>query len=170
LVSLYSSLPPEDFEAHKAALAQAEQAKAGPAAPGASAPPPAAPGSAGGPPMPPAMKSESVQVKNLEKQIQELKKSLGEVTQVADSLAKLATVPQRKATTGVTFIPYQPMKKKEDSVKSYKDMTESEFRKALSEKASSASLKKNERQMINKYCTGSVNRDAVAFLFEKESK
>lgn len=164
LVSLYSSLPPEDFEAHASAIQQAAQMKsktpAGPDAASAGAPPMAPP--------PPAMKSEDPKVKEMEGKMAEMSKSMTEMTKVIEGLGKVITAPQRKAMTGFSFIPMQKSEEVKPEQKKFQDMSKGELFSALKEKSASPSLKKSERELINSYVLGNAKREELASLFSEK--
>jgi hypothetical protein len=126
LVQMYSQLPPEDLQAHMAAIEQAAQSAGG--APGAM-PPPSAPPSAGampppsappsaGPGMPPMGKSER------DDMLAELKKTQDQVAAVAEAVSAVLTMPKRKSMTGLNIIPYQggDLKKSETARASFEDL------------------------------------------------
>ena len=166
LVSLYSALPPEDFEAHVAAIQQAMQMKQG-AAPGpeAGAPPPgpsAAPSPSPG--APPAFKSEK-----LEEVEAKLAKTQAELDAVAKAFEDMLTIPQRKAHTGIQYIPYPEVKKSEPGAKKeFRSLTKAELHKALVEMTGAESkLTKNERNLINGYFSNTVKLEALEPLYIK---
>jgi hypothetical protein len=179
LVTLYSQLPPEDFEAHAAAIQAAAQARSGgagaPPAPPAGAPPMAPPGAPPSappmaPPSAPAFKSEdSKKLTDAISTIEGLKKSLDEQRQVIEALGKVVTTPQRRAVTGVTFIPMQKTEESATSQKKFADMSKSELHESLKTMTNTPDLKKSERDLITDFYLGKVERKSLAVLF-KETK
>jgi hypothetical protein len=175
LVTLYSQLPPEDFEAHAAAIQAAAQARsgagAGPAGAGAPPAPAGAPSAPPAPapsaPMEPAFKSEdSKKLNDALKTIEDLKKSMGEQKTVIEALGKVVTTPQRRAVTGVTFIPMQKTEEPATSQKKFQDMSKSELHEALKTMTAGSEMKKSERDLVTDFYLGKVERKALAVLFK----
>lgn len=176
LVTLYSQLPPEDFEAHAAAIQAAAQARSG--AGGAGTPPGAAPSAApsappGAPPSAPpggqpAFKSEdSKALATALKTIETLTKSQAEQKQAIEALGKVVTMPQRRAVTGITFIPMQKTEEAAAAEKSFESMTKSELHDRLVKMTASDGLKKSERDLITDFYLGKVPRKDLAPIFKR---
>lgn len=179
LVTLYSQLPPADFEAHAAALQAAAQARGGaggqdPSAGGGAPPsaggmPPSAPPSAppGAPAGDPTFKSEDARaLKAALGTIESMKKSLDEQSTAIKALGAVVTMPRRQAVTGVTFIPMQKTEAPAGK-KKFADMKKSEVFDAVKTMSAGADLKANERQLINDYVLGKAPMSDLAPLFDK---
>jgi len=164
LVSLYAALPPEDFEAHAAAMQQAMAMKQG-AAPGPQGMPPPGPGAspspAPSPSAPPAFKSEKVDALEAE-----LKKTQSELAAVAAAFEQVLTIPQRKAHTGIQYIQMQPVAKAEKPAKkAFADLTKSELHAACMEMTGAESkLTKAEREVITKFFVTPAKSEVLVAL------
>lgn len=181
LVSLYAALPPPDLEAHAAAMQQVMSMKQGAGGP-PGAPPAGPPGaSPSAPPGAPPMGKQEVatadpniglkpgggtpgKVTTADPNIGPTKKSEGEeqlakLTKNVEDLGKvletILTVPQRKATTGLTVIPYQGNLQKSQTEKPLKksigDMTRAEVHEALKVVTATPKLTKAERDVVNEF-------------------
>jgi hypothetical protein len=190
LVQAYGQLSPEELQAHFFAMKQildAQQAQgAGAGAPGmdpaaAGAPPapmgagaPAGvPPGAGAPPPGPeaaapmageaskpvdpalAMKSEAeAQLSLVKKEKELLEKSL---SGLADVMEKLVARPERKSIQGRDLA-------KSDPEPTNVTMTKDQIMKKLTVVAQKSDLQKSDRSLINKYCVGGVEVNAIAHL------
>lgn len=197
LVSLYASLPPPDLEAHAAALQQAVAMKQGGAGGPPGAPPAGPPGAS--PSAPPFGKQEVAthnpnigtggtqggspgNVETANPNIGPTKKSEGEdklasLTKTVEDLGKvietMLTVPQRKAQTGITYI---PMRKSETQAapsakKAFGDLTKAELQVVLKTVTDprNGKLSKSERDVVTEYCLNpaSVDLSAIESIYNK---
>lgn len=187
LTQAYAQLSPEELQSHFFALQQVLQAQMGggagappagppgadPMAASAGAPPPGAgappaPGGAGPAPMAGegskpvdpmasmAMKSMKDELDLVKSERDALKKSL---TGMAETLEKLASRPQYKAAQATDHAVL--IKNEQPNTKT---MTAAEIRRKLTVVAQNTDLKKSDRVLINKYCVGGVEVDAIAHL------
>jgi len=167
LVTLYVALPPEDFEAHAAAMQQAMAMKQG-GKPGPEGMPPpgpsAAPSPAPSPSAPPAFKSEKVT--ELEANLKKTQEDLAALSSVFE---QVLTIPQRKAHTGIEYIKYPEVKKTERPAKKpFADLTKSELHAACIEMTGPESkLTKTEREVITKFCIGTAKVEALEPIYNK---
>jgi hypothetical protein len=196
LVTLYTQLPPEDFEAHLAAIQQAAQTRgggamgapgagpsadpaaagamgapgAGPSAPpaGPSAPPSAGPGPSAPPSAPPSPGPEDAFKSETRSQVEALTKAVETLTKGFEAIV---TAPKRKAVTGVTFV---PMAKSEEPLKParkpFADLAKNrqELHDALVEMTKDPSLKKSDRERINAFYAGSLKVEGLESLFAEK--
>lgn len=194
LTQAYSQLSPEELQSHFFALQQVLQAQMGGGAggaapaPGAGAPPgadpmaasagapgpaaagapPAAPGGAGPAPMAGegskpvdpmasmAMKSMKDELDLVKGERDALKKSL---TGLSETLEKLASKPQPKAIQATDAA----VLSKSEQPKTL-TMTRQQVLKKLAVVAANPDLKKSDRNLINKFCVGGVEVDAISHL------
>ena len=192
LVGLYSALPPQALEAHAAALQQAMAMrpgtnKGGPSAPpgGPSAPPMGKqevatcdpqiglkPGTGNGkdvetanPNIGPTNKSE----KDLAARLAKAERDLEAVGRVIETIL---TAPQRRAVTGLTFV---PMRKTEEPLKTAKkpfgELTKSELHAVLvsATDPQNSKLSKAERNVVTEYCLSplSVDMSSIEAIYSK---
>ncbi len=188
LVQMYSQLPPEDLQAHMAAIEQAAQAQgggagappAGPAAPGADMgappvggpgpsamppPPPPPPSPSAGPGMPPPMgKSEAAGY------MAELKKTQDQVGAIAEALTAVLTLPKRKSATGLSIIPMQKSEAPPASAKlSFEELKKNpsalhaELKKMT---MPTSELKKSERDLVTDFYCRRISVEELAPLFQ----
>ena len=83
---------------------------------------------------------------------QDLKKAQEQTEALGKVVESMLTMPQRKAVTGLTVIPFPVVKKSEAPAKKpFGDMTEAEVRAGLKEVTASPKLTKSDRDLINGY-------------------
>lgn len=163
----YAKLTPDELKMHymaaKAALFEIMGQEQAAPAPAPEAAPPAAP-----PAAEPAMKGEMKpegnggEVKALKKsedaeKVEQLEKTLQERNQEVELMAKaldmVLKTPVRKAITNIQTVPEQ------------KAMTPEEVKQKLKQVAGSP-LKKSDRDLINKFCVGSIGQDKIEHLLK----
>ncbi len=193
LVQMYSQLPPEDLQAHMAAIEQAAQSQAGaapgapgapaggppgmpgapPAGPGPSAgampPPSAGPGPSAPPPgappdMPPMGKSEAAGY------MAELKKTQDQVGAIAEALTAVLTLPKRKAMDGFHIVPFQKSEAAAVSARpSFEELKKNssalhaELKKMT---MPDSDLKKSERDLVTDFYCRRISVEELAPLFQ----
>lgn len=157
----FAKLAPEELEmyflAAKAAMQEAQGAPGAgaPPSPSASAGPP--PSAAPSPSAPPAMKAEMKPNGELAK----AEAKIAELSQHVENLAKMVehlAVPQRKAITASTYLG-----KSEDKATT---MTDTQIKQKLGERARERDLKKSDRELINSFCVGTVNKKDIEHLLK----
>jgi hypothetical protein len=82
----------------------------------------------------------------------DLKKAQETIEQMGKAFEQYLTIPQRKAVTGLTIIPFPAVKKSEGPAKKpFGEMTEAEVKVALKDVVASPKLSKADREYINGY-------------------
>lgn len=81
----------------------------------------------------------------------DLKKAQETIEQMGKTFEEFLTIPQRKAVTGLTIIPFREVKKSEPTKKPFGEMTEAEVKVALKDVVASPKLSKADREYINGY-------------------
>ncbi len=168
LVQMYAALPPEDLQMHIEAATQALQGQSGGAA---GSPPPAAPSAPpmGAPSMPPPSAPPMGMGKSEPDYMAELKKTQDQVAAVAEAVAAIVTMPQRKAVTGLTFVPFQKseaeVKSKRPSFESLRTNPKALHAELVKMTAQDSGLKKSDRDIITDFYMHRINVDELADLF-----
>jgi hypothetical protein len=103
-----------------------------------------------------AMKSVQDELTLVKSERDALKKSLAGLS---ETLEKLATGPQYKAAQATDAAVLSKSEQPQT-----KTMTTAEIRRKLAVVAHNPDLKKSDRNLINKYCVGGVEVDAIAHL------
>jgi hypothetical protein len=98
-----------------------------------------------------------------------LAKTQEDLQAVAEAFEKVLTLPQRKAQTGIQYIPMAPIAKAEKPAKKpFAELTKAELGEELKRITGPESkLTKAEREVITKFCYGRAPVAALEAIYNK---